>query len=195
MDRAKSSSTLRAGWYMVRAMSTTLWAPWRMDYILGPKGGACVFCAIGGAAPAQLSPARFREDLVLVVQPHAFVCLNRYPFAPAHLLVIPRRHVSALEDLTDEEYAALNALLRATSVALKSAVKPEGMNIGFNFGKAAGAGIADHLHAHVVPRWNGDSNFMPVIADVRVMPEYVDASWVKLRPAFEAIPGEKAPLP
>ena len=170
--------------------STQLWAPWRMEYILAKKSDECVFCAF----PAR-GAASFREDLVLVVQPHAFVCLNRFPFASAHLLVIPRRHVSALEELEGDEYAALMTLLRDSVAALKAAVKPDGVNIGFNLGKAAGAGIADHLHAHVVPRWVGDSNFMPVIAGARVMPEYLDDAWKTLRPHFESIAGEKAPLP
>jgi ATP adenylyltransferase len=159
-----------------------------MEYILGEKPKSCVFCTF----PERKT---YREDLVLVVQPFAFVCLNKYPFAPAHVLVIPRRHVSALEDLGDEEYAGLMALVRDATRAVKRAVRPEGLNLGFNLGHAAGAGIAEHLHAHLVPRWVGDSNFMPVIAGTRVMPEYLDQTWSKLRAEFEPIPGEKAPLP
>ncbi len=163
-----------------------LWAPWRMEYILGQKPAECVFCTYAARGAK-------REDLVLVSQPHAYVCLNRYPFAAAHLLVMPRRHTASLEDLGDEEYAALMALLRASIAAVKRAVRPEGFNVGFNLGKVAGAGIAEHLHAHVVPRWAGDTNFMPVLADVRVMPEHLDATWAKLRPCFDDVPGEKAP--
>jgi ATP adenylyltransferase len=166
-----------------------LWAPWRMEYILGPKPGGCVFCAYASAAVPR------REDGVLVAQPQAFVCLNKYPFASGHLLVVPRRHTSDLAELSREEYPALMALLRDTVAALKVALRPEGFNVGFNLGKVAGAGIAEHLHAHIVPRWAGDTNFMPVLADVRVMPEHLDATWARLRPAFEAVPGEKAPLP
>lgn len=160
-----------------------MWAPWRMEYILGNRDKDCVFCAF----PARTT---HREDLVLCVQRHAFVCLNRYPFASSHLLVIPRRHVSALEELNDEEYAALSRLLREATVRLKKAVTPAGLNVGFNFGRSAGAGIADHLHAHVVPRWEGDTNFMPVIADVRVMPEYLDQSWQRLEPFFRDLAEE-----
>ena len=160
-----------------------------MEYILGKRPDHCIFCAMAEAPPSQ-----FRKDLVLVVQPHALVCMNRYPFASAHLMVVPRRHVSQLEDLPDEEYAAVTALLRDSVKALKASVKPDGINIGFNLGKAAGAGIAEHLHAHVVPRWVGDTNFMPVVADVRVMPEYLDDAWRTLRPAFDGIAGEKADL-
>jgi ATP adenylyltransferase len=161
-----------------------------MEYILGKKGDGCVFCAmLAGNAET------FRKDLVLVVQPHAFVCMNRFPFASAHLLVLPRRHQSNLEDLPAEEYAAFALLLRDTVAALKETVTPDGVNVGFNLGKAAGAGIAEHLHAHVVPRWVGDTNFMPVVAGIRVMPEYLDDAWRALRPRFEGIVGEKAPLP
>ena len=172
-------------------MSETLWAPWRMDYILALKERkGCIFCAF-----PERGPEHFREDLVLVVQPHAFVCLNLYPFAAGHLLVVPRKHVSKLSDLTDEEYDAFMRLLRDTVAVVDSANRPEGMNLGMNLGRAGGAGIADHLHAHVVPRWNGDSNFMPVIGDTRVMPEHMDATWLRMRPAFEAVPGVKAALP
>ena len=169
-----------------------LWAPWRMEYILGSKAQGCVFCAYAVAVAA--GPPR-REDGVLVAQPNAFVCLNKYPFASGHLLVVPRRHSSELHELTDEEYSGTMALLRDTVAALKSALRPEGFNVGFNLGKVAGAGIAEHLHAHVVPRWAGDTNFMPVLADTRVMPEHLDATWARLRPFFESVPGEKAPLP
>ena len=139
-------------------------------------------------------PSAYREKLVLVVQPHALVCLNHYPFAAAHLLVVPRRHVADLEELPAEEYDALMRLLRDATARLRSATRPDGLNVGFNLGKAAGAGIAEHLHAHVVPRWNGDTNFMPVLADVRVMPEYLDDSWRRLAPAFADLPGEHADL-
>ena len=168
-------------------MPERMWAPWRMSYILGEKEGACVFCGIA-AAPTSA----FREKLVLVADEHALVCLNRYPFAASHLLVVPRRHVSNLEDLPEPEYGALMRLVREATRRLKSVTQPEGVNLGFNLGKSAGAGIAEHLHAHVVPRWNGDTNFMPVLADVRVMPEMLDESWRRLAPAFADLPGQHA---
>jgi ATP adenylyltransferase len=164
-----------------------MWAPWRMEYILGSKAGACIFCDF-----ASLAASAYRGKLVLLVQPHALVCLNRYPFAASHLLVAPRRHVSDPSELRDEEYDALMRLVRDATARLRRVASPEGLNVGFNLGKAAGAGIADHLHAHVVPRWNGDTNFMPVLADVRVMPEYLDDSWKRLAPAFADLPGEHA---
>ncbi len=171
-------------------MSAPMWAPWRMEYILGAKGAGCIFCDF----PAR-EPSRFREDLVLVVQPHAFVCLNRFPFASSHLLVVSRRHVADLAELTAEEYVALMALVKDSVDRLKRAVNPQGINLGFNLGVAAGAGIADHLHAHAVPRWVGDTNFMPVLGDVRVMPEHLDDSWRRLYPHFVDLPGTHAPAP
>jgi ATP adenylyltransferase len=170
-------------------MSERLWAPWRMEYVLGPKDGECVFCRLGAAKPEQ-----YRELLVLLAQPNAFVCLNRYPFASSHLLVASRRHVADLAELSDEEYAAVMALLREAIVRLRRATTAQGCNVGFNLGKAAGAGIADHLHGHVVPRWTGDSNFMPVVADVRVMPEYLDDAWLRLAPYFDDVPGQHPDL-
>jgi len=174
-------------------MTTPLWAPWRMEYILagtrGNKLPGCFFCE----HPAD--PSAYRENLVLVVQPHAFVCLNRYPFTPSHLLVAPRRHVADPSDLEPEEYAAVMDLLRESIIRLRRAVSCEGMNVGFNLGKSAGAGVADHLHGHIVPRWNGDTNFMPVLADVRVMPEHLDQAWRRLYPAFADLPGALAPAP
>jgi len=159
-----------------------------MPYILKadkPKDG-CFFCENPKDAPA------FRENLVLLVQEHAFVCLNRYPFTPSHLLVAPRRHVADLAELSDEEYRALTTLLRESTIRLRSAVGCHAMNVGFNLGVDAGAGVADHLHGHIVPRWRGDTNFMPVLDDVRVMPEYLDDAWRRLHSAFADLPGERA---
>ncbi len=161
-----------------------------MDYILGLKDRTgCIFCTF-----PEREPAQFREDLVLVAQAHAFVCLNRYPFAAGHLLVSPRRHVSKLTELSDDEYDGFMRLVRVAAARLEESSKPEGMNVGMNLGRAAGAGIADHVHAHIVPRWSGDSSFMPVIAETRVMPEHLDATWRRLRPVFDDVPGVKGPL-
>lgn len=167
-----------------------------MPYILGgadtakgTTGDGCFFCE------HPMRPSRFRENLVLVVQEHAFVCLNRYPFTPSHLLVAPRRHVGDLAALSHEEYTALMWLLRESTVRLRQAVNCSAMNVGFNVGHDAGAGVADHVHGHVVPRWRGDTNFMPVLTDVRVMPEYLDDAWRRLYPAFADLPGQRAPEP
>jgi ATP adenylyltransferase len=166
-------------------MSDVLWAPWRMEYILSSKGGPCVFCDYASAPPET-----YRSKLILLVQEHALVCLNRYPFAGSHVLVMPRRHVAELDALGPEEYDATMRLVRETVVRVKRATSARGVNVGMNLGEAAGAGIADHLHAHVVPRWPGDTNFMPVIADVHVMPEYLDETWKRLAPSFSDLVGQ-----
>ena len=116
-------------------MSDRLWAPWRIDYILGAKTDACFLCTY------PLEPARAEEQGVLLVREHAFVCLNKYPFAAGHLLVAPRKHTSSLDDLTPDEFHGTMSLLRETARRLNKAVSPQGMNIGFNLGKAAGAGL------------------------------------------------------
>jgi ATP adenylyltransferase len=167
-------------------MSDRLWAPWRMQYILGPKNTGCIFCEFSSAPPAE-----HREKLILAVVPHALVCLNKYPFAPSHVLIAPRRHVADFADLPLEEYDATQHLVREAAARLRRATGAEGLNVGFNLGAAAGAGIADHLHGHVVPRWNGDTNFMPVLTDVRVMPEFLDTSWLRLKPFFADLAGEQ----
>jgi ATP adenylyltransferase len=160
-----------------------------MEYVQGPKGGPCIFCGF-----ASLPPDRYREKLVLVVQPHALVCMNLYPFAAGHVLVAPRRHIPDLAGLPPDEYDATMHLVRDTVARLRSASSAEGINVGINIGKAAGAGIADHLHVHVVPRWMGDSNFMPVLTDLRLMPEYLDQTWLRLAEAFADLPGEHPAL-
>src|SRR5579859_6600186 len=120
-------------------MSERLCAPWRMEYVQGPKGGPCIFCDFASAPPT-----RYREKLVLVVQPHALICLNLYPFAAGHLLVAPRRHVPDIVDLPPDEFDATMHLVRDAVARLKRAAKAEGINVGINLGKAAGAGLADH---------------------------------------------------
>jgi ATP adenylyltransferase len=169
-------------------MSERLWAPWRMEYIAGAKTGPCIFCNFASAPPEA-----YRKALVLIAAPHALVCLNRYPFAASHLLVAPRRHVSDIGDLPIDEYGAMMTLVREAAARLRLATNADGLNVGLNLGKAAGAGITDHLHAHIVPRWTGDINFMPVIADAHVMPEYLDQSWKRLLPFFADLPGEHPP--
>ncbi len=169
-------------------MKPPLWAPWRIEYIVGPKPDHCVFCEMSDVAASRL-----RELHVLIRQPHAFVCLNKYPFASGHLLVTPRRHVSDLAALPDDEYASLMQLLRETTTRLRGSVGAPALNVGFNLGRAAGAGIAEHLHGHVVPRWDGDTNFMPVLAEVRVMPQHLDATFAHLERSFTDLPGEHPP--
>jgi ATP adenylyltransferase len=123
---------------------------------------------------------------VLARSEHSFVVLNKYPYAAGHLMVVPKRHVSALTDLPEAEHDDLWRLVRAAMPALERATHHDGLNLGVNLGKAAGAGIDDHLHVHLVPRWTGDQNFMAVIADARVMPEYLDETWARFAPHFAA---------
>lgn len=154
-----------------------LWAPWRMTYILDEdKPGGCIFClAIDG---------RGADDLVLGVGPHCTVMMNKFPYNNGHLLVAPKKHVSNMDDLSVEEMASLLGAVRHAVGALKQAMNPEGFNVGLNLGRVAGAGIEEHLHFHVVPRWNGDNNFMTVLGEVRVIPEHIRATYDKLKPLF-----------
>jgi ATP adenylyltransferase len=138
---------------------------------------ACVFCA-ALAGPSEEQPAP------LFVGPLAWVTLAKFPYNPGHLLVLPVRHVGELEDLTPEESGETAALLQRSVVALRRVSDPHGFNIGLNLGRVAGAGIPEHLHWHVVPRWGGDTNFMPVVGETRVLPELLDETYARLRDAF-----------
>ncbi len=163
-------------------MSNPLWAPWRMQYILGdkrPSGSTHLRSGFDAAPEAERD-----ERLVVVVAHRASVVLNRYPFAAGHLLVVPHAHVSTLDALEPEDADALFRLVRAAAGQLTSALKAEGLNIGMNLGAVAGAGVAAHLHVHIVPRWNGDTNFMPVLADTRVVPQSLEATREHLKPWF-----------
>lgn len=158
-----------------------------MEYVLGPKDKSrCVFCVGDDVGLEEM-----HDRLVVVRTREALVMLNRYPFAAGHLLVIPKSHVSDLEALSPGEHAALFDLLRESVSRLKRAVRCEGVNVGINLGCAAGAGIAEHLHAHVVPRWSGDTNFMPVIAESRIVPQSLDATRRHLAPFFEDLAADE----
>ena len=154
-----------------------LWAPWRMDYIINDKPSDCIFC---GAE----TPERDRERLILHRTPLSFVMMNRYPYTNGHLLIAPYRHTAELNELDEAEMLDLFATLRLCRNVLQATASPGGFNIGINLGRAAGAGVDEHLHLHIVPRWNGDTNFMSVLDDVRVMPENLTATYERLRPAF-----------
>ena len=154
-----------------------IWAPWRVEYIRGPKARGCIFCeALEGASD--------RGSLVLYRGGGTFAILNRYPYTGGHLMVVPRRHVARIEALRPEEVAELWATLVAAKETLDEVFRPEGYNVGLNLGPAAGAGVKDHLHLHVVPRWGGDTNFMPVLADVQVMPEHLLQIYDELAPGL-----------
>lgn len=140
-----------------------IWAPWRMSYITNnTPDQTCIFC------PSEQVD---RERLILARSELSLMMLNRYPYTGGHLMVAPLRHTAELDDLEDEELLDLMHLLRTGRSLLQRVAKPDGFNIGLNLGKAAGAGVEEHLHIHIVPRWNGDSNFMTVVGDVRVIPE------------------------
>jgi ATP adenylyltransferase len=162
----------------------TLWAPWRMEFITGKREEGCVFCKL----PAQRD--RLRENLILHVGKLAFVILNRYPYHTGHLMVIPLRHTNELTALTADENAEMSFLLQESVKALRESHHPEGFNIGMNLGHCAGAGIREHLHYHVVPRWVGDTNFFPLLCGTKSMPEMLEQTFDRLRPAFAALEAE-----
>jgi ATP adenylyltransferase len=156
-----------------------LWSPWRMEYIQATKDEAedapCIFCRIRDGEDSERVLAR--GDL-------AYVVLNRYPYSPGHVLVIPSRHVGDLEELKDDEALALQRLLQRSVKALKEEFAPHGFNIGMNLGRVAGAGVPDHLHWPVVPRWSADTSFMPVVGQTLVLPELVEETARRLGPRF-----------
>ncbi|MGI8586770.1 MAG: HIT family protein [Chloroflexia bacterium] len=157
-----------------------LWSPWRMAYIGGGGGGdGCIFCTI----PEQGSE-HDRENLLLLRGEHAFVILNRYPYNSGHLMIVPYRHLRDVTLLTPAESAEIMALLQRMVSALTAVYRPEGFNTGMNLGSAAGAGIADHLHMHIVPRWAGDTNFMPVVGQTKVLPESLEQTWERITSAL-----------
>ena len=160
--------------------SRVLWAPWRMAYVGAPKEPGCIFCDKPGAPDLKAA-------LVLARPAHAVVMLNRFPYANGHVMVAPRRHTAELSALPPEEHVALGEVLRRSQTLLQEFFHPDGMNIGMNLGRAAGAGITEHLHWHIVPRWVGDTNFMPLIGEVRCIPEHLEALWDRLRPVFAAL--------
>lgn len=157
-----------------------LWCPWRLEYILGPKPDSCVFCL----------PKHTDEDgerLILYRGTWAFVIMNKYPYNNGHLMVTPYRHTMNICDLTQEELGECMRLLQSCTAILQKNSSPHGINIGLNIGEAAGAGIREHLHFHIVPRWNGDSSFMAVMDEVRVVPEHLRSTYAALRPHFDAL--------
>jgi ATP adenylyltransferase len=164
-------------------MNQPLWAPWRMEYIRGEKPQECIFCRFFAAGPAQ-----DREHLVVHRSGTAFSCLNRFPYNSGHLMVIPAAHLADVSRIPHRDWDDLQAELRRAVRAMERAYRPEGMNLGMNLGRFAGAGIADHLHWHVVPRWAGDNNFMPVLADTRVVVEALDQAFARLSAAFAEEP-------
>ncbi|SPF31424.1 Histidine triad (HIT) protein [Syntrophobacter sp. SbD1] len=154
-----------------------LWAPWRVEYILGKKPHGCIFCREYHGQSDEQRLILYRDDLVMVM-------MNRFPYNNGHLLVCPWRHVSSLDELTADDEKGLMALVKRSTRILKKVMHPDGFNIGLNLGREAGAGYEEHLHFHIVPRWRGDTNFMIALADVRSIPEHIKQSYSKLLPHF-----------
>lgn len=161
-------------------MERPIWAPWRIEYILGEKEEGCLFCRVAGADDD-------RANLVLCRGRLNYVIMNLYPYSPGHLMVAPFIHVSELDDLQQEAAAEMMELSRAAINILRRRMQPQGFNVGFNLGEVAGASIREHLHQHIVPRWTGDNNFMPVLADTRVVPQSLAETYNLLKPDFEAL--------
>ena len=161
----------------------TMWAPWRIEYILGAKDKNCVFCS-ALAAGAELTLYKGADTLVV---------MNKYPYINGHLLVAPVRHIAALDELDSREMGVLLATVEQSIAVLKKVLRPEGFNVGLNLGRVAGAGVEEHLHFHIVPRWSGDTNALAVFADVRVIPQHILETAALLKPHFERIrlPGAK----
>jgi ATP adenylyltransferase len=157
-----------------------LWAPWRLAYVTAPPAPPteCIFCDAQSGGQAEL--LLFRGQ-------HCFVILNLYPYNNGHLMVVPNRHLCALEALQPEEQVEMMRLARVSEMVLKEAYHPHGINVGINLGKAAGAGIENHLHMHFVPRWSGDTNFMTAVGETRVLPEELTATVARLRPIFDRL--------
>jgi len=157
-----------------------LWAPWRLEYITGEKTEGCIFCEF---------PKRNDDEKYLILHRGArvFVIMNAFPYSNGHLLIAPYRHTGSFSELTGEENHETMRLAQRACEILHEIAAPDGFNVGLNIGAAAGAGIADHLHMHVVPRWIGDTNFMPVLGETRVIPEALRTTYAKLRPLFDRL--------
>jgi len=157
-----------------------LWAPWRMDYILGDKKGKkCIFCPGDGQS--------LKRRLILRQTSFSLVMLNRFPYAYAHLMVAPVRHVDRVKKLKKQEMADMLENLGQAIEILTEAFRPDGFNVGMNLGQVAGAGILHHIHFHIVPRWQGDTNFMPALAECRVIPEHLNQTYQRLLPYFKKL--------
>ncbi len=153
-----------------------LWSPWRLEYVTGAKQEGCVFCASSDS-----------DSLVVFRGPLCYVILNLYPYNNGHVMVVPFRHVATLAALSRDEVVEMALLTQRCEVALTEAYQPQGINVGINLGKSAGAGVLGHVHVHVVPRWSGDTNFMTVIGEMRVLPEDLKTTAARLRPIFEKL--------
>ncbi len=157
-----------------------LWAPWRIEYVRMEKIEECIFCKFPRESEDE-------KNLILHRGKHAFIIMNNYPYNPGHVMVAPYRHVANLEELSEDEVLEMHELSALAIKAIKMAMKPQGFNIGINIGRVAGAGIEGHIHIHIVPRWNGDTNFMPVLADTKVIVQEIRENYRELKRAIAAI--------
>lgn len=162
-------------------MMDKLWAPWRVEYIRNP-GTGCFFCT-------GLRSKDEKKVLIIERQDKAFTIMNRFPYNNGHLMVAPIRHVGQIEQLDDEEILSINHLIRRVIKALDYAMKPQGYNMGVNQGRVAGAGVVDHVHYHLVPRWQGDTNFMPLVSDTKVISEALQKTYEKIREGLARLDG------
>lgn len=161
-------------------MVNNLWAPWRGAYVTGKKPEGCVFCGIYGNSCD-------RENQLLYRGEHIFIIMNRFPYNNGHIMLLPARHIADYASLSDDEIVELGKLTKISIGIMKEVFNPDGFNIGYNIGSAAGAGIAAHLHQHIVPRWNGDTNFMPVIGEIKVISEHMETTYLKLAEKFDKL--------
>ena len=157
-----------------------LWAPWRMDYIRTPKEDGCVFCK-------KHQSTKDRENLLLFRGEESFVLMNLYPYSNGHLMISPYKHTSNTNDISEIGNQEIMSLTNKSMEIIKNTMGADGFNIGANLGKAAGAGIEEHLHFHIVPRWIGDTNFMPVVGNTKVMVEGLQETWDSMKPQFDLI--------
>ena len=157
-----------------------LWAPWRMEYVKSEKSDECIFCSLPKANDDT-------KNYILHRGQSAFIIMNIFPYNSAHIMVSPFRHIGCLTAQNDEEIKEMNNLTRRSIEIFRAVINPEGFNVGYNIGKAAGAGYDEHIHCHIVPRWTGDTNFMPVLGETKVHPEHLKTTYKKLLPHFKIL--------
>lgn len=158
-----------------------IWAPWRMTYVGGAAKPGCIFCV-------KASESKDEENLILVRGQTCFALMNLFPYNSGHLMIAPYAHAPSIQQMSAESLTEMMTLAQRLLDALQQSLGPQGFNLGINQGEVAGAGIADHAHLHIVPRWSGDTNFMPVLADVKVMPEFLESTYQKIRERLQAPP-------
>lgn len=163
-------------------MKERIWAPWRGDYITtaNATNTPCFLCELAKSSPSQ-------KNLLLYSTTNSIVVMNKYPYNNGHIMVVPKKHVSSFENLSDNEYKDLSDLLKLSTKVINNVFNPQGCNIGMNLGKTAGAGLDDHIHYHIVPRWNGDTNFMPVFTDIKVISEHITVSYDRILKGFTEV--------